>query len=140
MGGDEFALVLPICTRDDALGVIARMGDAASETSFSVSVAEWVEGEPRISLVARADNALYAAKRFGVCSRRLVHKPPSRLLSDRASHRLAAPGRRPFKAEARGWSPRACEVVVSTNHEAGTQRCVSIKGETLSSRYFCDGP
>lgn len=66
VGGDEFAVTMPGCTLSEA----AALGDQLRETlpdglSCSVGVAEWVEGEPVESLLARADRALYAAKNAG---------------------------------------------------------------------------
>jgi len=66
IGGDEFALTLPGCSLEEA----ATLGDQLRTVlpdglSCSVGVAEWVQGEPAERLLARADEALYAAKDAG---------------------------------------------------------------------------
>jgi diguanylate cyclase len=65
-GGEEFCVVLPGCEPDDAIRVLAQLRAVTpSGQTFSAGVAELgAEAEPA-SLVARADSALYAAKRAG---------------------------------------------------------------------------
>jgi diguanylate cyclase (GGDEF)-like protein len=65
IGGDEFALLMPECaTPQQVLEVISRMRAAATHIRFSAGVALW-QGEPTAELYARADSALYRAKRLG---------------------------------------------------------------------------
>jgi diguanylate cyclase (GGDEF)-like protein len=76
LGGDEFAMILPGQTDPETLMVIARRLIARLETpvsfegrdcriSASVGIATLRPGEGATALVARADEALYAAKRAG---------------------------------------------------------------------------
>jgi diguanylate cyclase (GGDEF)-like protein len=71
LGGDEFAVILPEASRLDAAGVMRRLRDAVGqgvlesgdriEASFGVAVRQ--RGDDAARLVARADAALYSAKR-----------------------------------------------------------------------------
>ncbi|MEA2379367.1 MAG: hypothetical protein QOD13_3274, partial [Thermoleophilaceae bacterium] len=71
IGGDEFGVVLPATTRLDAERVMRRLraaamcrvppGGAPIEASFGISVFE--PGDDPERVVARADDALYQAKR-----------------------------------------------------------------------------
>jgi diguanylate cyclase (GGDEF)-like protein len=71
IGGDEFAIVLPQATRLDAERVMRRLRDAIAsslppggdpiEASFGIAVFE--PGDDPERVVARADDALYQAKR-----------------------------------------------------------------------------
>ena len=71
IGGDEFAVVLPGVTRPDAECVMRRLREAIAESdpvggdpieaSFGIAVFE--PGDDPERVVARADQALYAAKR-----------------------------------------------------------------------------
>lgn len=74
IGGDEFLLLLhDVASVDDAVSVAQRVlvelqRDLASEqrelgVSASVGVARWMAGESAADLIARADAALYRAKR-----------------------------------------------------------------------------
>lgn len=66
IGGDEFALTLPGCSLAEAAALGDQLRAALPDgLSCSVGVAEWVEGEPAERLLARADEALYAAKDAG---------------------------------------------------------------------------
>jgi diguanylate cyclase (GGDEF)-like protein len=65
-GGEEFAVLLPNC---DAAGA-ARLANelralVPADQTCSAGVATWVAGDTAHTLIARADNALYAAKRAG---------------------------------------------------------------------------
>lgn len=71
-GGDEFVVLLPDCTRADALAVAERLraAVAAEVTAVPVTVSAGVGAMPENAgngerLVAAADAALYAAKREG---------------------------------------------------------------------------
>jgi diguanylate cyclase (GGDEF)-like protein len=64
VGGDEFVVLLPDCGLIDAVVVLERMR-MASHPSCSVGVAALVPGESPDKLMARADRALYSAKRSG---------------------------------------------------------------------------
>jgi diguanylate cyclase (GGDEF)-like protein len=64
-GGDEFAVLLPDATRDQALVVVERMRAAAPDACFCSGVAEWDRREDAASLLARADGAVYRAKAGG---------------------------------------------------------------------------
>jgi diguanylate cyclase (GGDEF)-like protein len=64
IGGDEFAVLMPACTEAEAAGVIARLrAHTPSPHGCSVGLATWDRSEPADALVARADEALYHAKR-----------------------------------------------------------------------------
>lgn len=75
-GGDEFALLLPDSTAQNAAKALERVRRRLAILvvpncpSFTIScgVAEWagdVEGDTEVALVGRADEALYTAKRAG---------------------------------------------------------------------------
>lgn len=65
-GGDEFAALLPDCPPDEALKVVGRIRGATPERqTCSAGVAYWDGSERAERLVARADAALYEAKRSG---------------------------------------------------------------------------
>jgi diguanylate cyclase (GGDEF)-like protein len=65
-GGEEFGLVLPGCTLEEGAAIVDRLRAMTplGETS-SAGVAAWDGLESGYTLVARADRALYAAKRAG---------------------------------------------------------------------------
>jgi diguanylate cyclase (GGDEF)-like protein len=73
-GGDEFLLLLPGTSTDAAISVAERIRGniaqievptAARQITVSLGVASWSQGDTTDSLLARADAALYAAKRSG---------------------------------------------------------------------------
>ncbi|HJR94729.1 MAG TPA: sensor domain-containing diguanylate cyclase [Gaiellaceae bacterium] len=65
-GGEEFGVVLPGCSADVAEVVLERLRELTPEgQTCSVGLAEWSPGESDADLVARADEALYEAKRAG---------------------------------------------------------------------------
>jgi diguanylate cyclase (GGDEF)-like protein len=64
VGGDEFIVLLPDCRLADAVTVLERMR-TTSPTGCSIGVAAFGEGESPDRLMARADRALYEAKRAG---------------------------------------------------------------------------
>lgn len=73
-GGEEFAVVLPETPEEAALIVIERVresfarhsiADAVGPITFSCGVAEWDGAETTDAFIARADAALYQAKRHG---------------------------------------------------------------------------
>ena len=65
-GGEEFAVALPGCSADEAGMVLDRLRAATPEgATVSAGVASWDGSEPLAALVARADAALYEAKRAG---------------------------------------------------------------------------
>jgi diguanylate cyclase (GGDEF)-like protein len=64
-GGDEFAVLLPDATRDQALAVIERMRAETPDTGFCSGVAEWDRNEGVEPLLGRADIAVYRAKAEG---------------------------------------------------------------------------
>lgn len=65
-GGEEFALALPDCTVDLAVEVLERLRTQVPEgLSASAGLARWDGAETIESLMARADTALYEAKRAG---------------------------------------------------------------------------
>jgi diguanylate cyclase (GGDEF)-like protein len=65
-GGEEFGLILPGCAPDVAAGIVDRLRalTPGGETT-SAGVAAWDGTEGADALVARADRALYEAKRGG---------------------------------------------------------------------------
>ncbi|MFC7532273.1 diguanylate cyclase domain-containing protein [Actinoplanes sp. GCM10030250] len=65
-GGEEFGLLLPETSADDALTLVERMREVMpSGQTFSAGVAASRHGEAAEALVARADAALYRAKADG---------------------------------------------------------------------------
>jgi diguanylate cyclase (GGDEF)-like protein len=74
-GGEEFLLMLPNTTADNAHKVLERMrarvaalepcGGMEHRVSFSAGLSVWRTDEPIIGTVNRADQALYAAKAAG---------------------------------------------------------------------------
>ncbi len=78
IGGDEFALTLPGCSLAEAVALGDQLRAALPEgLSCSIGIAEWTAGEPGEALLARADEALYAAKEAGR-DRTFSREPPSR--------------------------------------------------------------
>jgi diguanylate cyclase (GGDEF)-like protein len=72
VGGEEFAVLLPGLTAEDALPVAERLRAAVTRKTFapplhvSIGLASWPDdGADRESLLERADAALYAAKDAG---------------------------------------------------------------------------
>ncbi|MDX6669518.1 MAG: two-component system, cell cycle response regulator [Solirubrobacteraceae bacterium] len=65
-GGEEFVLVLPYCALDQAMAVVGRLRAATPPgRTCSAGVALWNRTESADELLARADLALYHAKRNG---------------------------------------------------------------------------
>jgi len=65
-GGEEFTVLLPGCDPGAATRLLERLRAATpGPQTCSVGVATWAPGEPAEDLVARADAALYEAKRQG---------------------------------------------------------------------------
>ena len=69
-GGEEFCVLLPNTTIDDAARVLAELQRNTDEPpghriTFSGGIAQWAVGESVDALVARADAALYRAKAAG---------------------------------------------------------------------------
>jgi diguanylate cyclase (GGDEF)-like protein len=65
-GGEEFSLTLMGCELNDALLITERLLDATPVgASCSAGVAQWDRNEDPSTLVGRADQALYEAKRAG---------------------------------------------------------------------------
>jgi len=98
-GGDEFAVVLPGSTPQDAEAAVERVR-ARATAPFSIGLATWIPGEDVYDALTRADEALFDAKRrrladeapgreaidplTGVWNRRFLHAPPPSAL--RAAH------------------------------------------------------
>ena len=61
-GGDEFAIVLPGSTPQDAEAAVRRVR-ARSAAEFCIGLATWIPGEDVYDTLARADEALFDAKR-----------------------------------------------------------------------------
>ncbi|HYG96571.1 MAG TPA: sensor domain-containing diguanylate cyclase [Solirubrobacterales bacterium] len=67
-GGDEFAVLMPECDADRARRICERLCQALPEArTCSIGVAQWNGSEDAESLSARADAALYEAKRSRGC-------------------------------------------------------------------------
>ena len=65
-GGDEFSVLLPNCDVESATRVVVRLQGALPEgVTCSAGLARWDGATSAEQLVARADSALYAAKRGG---------------------------------------------------------------------------
>ena len=72
-GGEEFALLLPTCSIERAIDVVARLREATPDgQTCSAGIVYWDGTEAAADLIGRADHALYEAKRAGrdctVCS------------------------------------------------------------------------
>ena len=71
VGGEEFAVLLPGLTGDDAASAAERLREAVTEVEFrvplrvSVGLASWPQAAHRDRLIEQADRALYSAKRSG---------------------------------------------------------------------------
>jgi diguanylate cyclase len=66
IGGEEFGLALPGCSATEAIDVLARLRAATRPLcTVSAGIAAWDAAEEWRELVARADAALYRAKRDG---------------------------------------------------------------------------
>lgn len=76
LGGEEFLIMLPNTGRDEAVRIITRLQRGLTKKyfldkneqvliTFSAGVAERVPGESQEALIARADAAMYEAKRAG---------------------------------------------------------------------------
>jgi diguanylate cyclase (GGDEF)-like protein len=66
IGGDEFAVAIPGCGLAEAMTLGDELRRALPEgLTCSIGVAEWVVGESANELLARAHEALYAAKNSG---------------------------------------------------------------------------
>jgi diguanylate cyclase (GGDEF)-like protein len=66
IGGEEFALLLPTCTTEDALAVVDRLrGRVPYRQTCSAGVVMHRAGESCEVLMARVDDALYQAKAAG---------------------------------------------------------------------------
>jgi diguanylate cyclase (GGDEF)-like protein len=79
VGGEEFCVLLPGVSADDALPLAERLREAVAAVPFlvplrvSVGLAAWpTDARDRDRLLARADAALYAAKQAGKNCTRLV--------------------------------------------------------------------
>ncbi len=80
-GGDEFLLILPQTPCTIALGVTERLNQAVSNLSLtgggmpltlSIGLTEAVPEDDAVTLIARADKALYQAKSDGRNCRRVA--------------------------------------------------------------------
>ncbi len=82
IGGDEFAVLVPACSRVEAAEVVRRLqARMPTPHSCSIGLATWDGTEPAKDLMARADQALYDAKRAGQVADQLRPALAPRLLS-----------------------------------------------------------
>jgi diguanylate cyclase (GGDEF)-like protein len=69
IGGDEFAALLAVDSKTEALGAASRLREAVNAANLGVTVSVGVAvphaDEPDVSLLARADRALYTVKAGG---------------------------------------------------------------------------
>ena len=69
VGGDEFAGLLAVESREQALGAASRLRDAVVQARLGVTVSIGVAvphaDETDVALLARADRALYSVKAAG---------------------------------------------------------------------------
>ncbi|MGA9874432.1 MAG: GGDEF domain-containing protein [Solirubrobacteraceae bacterium] len=61
-GGDEFVLLLPATSPQDAVAVLDRLRVEDPPVTWSVGIGEWLPGETLGECVARADTHLYSVK------------------------------------------------------------------------------
>jgi diguanylate cyclase (GGDEF)-like protein len=61
-GGDEFALLLPSTTREEADAALSRLQGADDPVRWSIGTSEWLQGENLDAVLARADRHLYKVK------------------------------------------------------------------------------
>jgi diguanylate cyclase (GGDEF)-like protein len=61
-GGDEFVLLLPSTSVDEAGAVIERMRDESLPINWSIGVCAWLPQEGLERCLARADERLYGVK------------------------------------------------------------------------------
>jgi diguanylate cyclase (GGDEF)-like protein len=61
-GGDEFVLLLPSTTREEAEAALARLRSAEDQVRWSIGTSEWQPEEKLDAVLARADHHLYQAK------------------------------------------------------------------------------
>lgn len=61
-GGDEFVLLLPSTTREQAEAALTRLRSAEDPVRWSIGTSEWLQGENLDAVLARADRHLYTAK------------------------------------------------------------------------------
>jgi diguanylate cyclase (GGDEF)-like protein/PAS domain S-box-containing protein len=91
-GGEEFLAVLPATDLAAARKVADRMRQATPiATTSSAGVASWETHETMVDLVARADAALYQAKRLGRDRTEVARSSEAERL--RVAPTIAAPGR-----------------------------------------------
>jgi diguanylate cyclase len=87
MGGEEFLILLPNTGLDEAAQVITRLQRSLTKKyfldnnervliTFSAGVAERTEGEPQLTVIERADKAMYQAKHNGKNQVCLAPAPP----------------------------------------------------------------
>jgi diguanylate cyclase (GGDEF)-like protein len=66
IGGEEFGLVLPGCTAEEAIVVAKRLrADMPAGLTASAGIVQWASPLTAEQIVAEADRALYSAKRDG---------------------------------------------------------------------------
>jgi GGDEF domain-containing protein len=61
-GGDEFVLLLPATSPQEAGGVLERLRSGELPVSWSIGASEWLPGESLEAGLARADRDLYIVK------------------------------------------------------------------------------
>ncbi len=100
-GGDEFLLILPQTPCSIAVGVTERLCQAVSNLSvatggmpltLSIGLTEAVSADDAVTLIARADKALYQAKSDGRNCRRVVTANPDGLRAVDAIGTILLPG------------------------------------------------
>jgi diguanylate cyclase (GGDEF)-like protein len=65
-GGEEFALALPGADLESSIRLLERLrGETPKGERVSAGVVQWDGRESEHELIARADGALYSAKRTG---------------------------------------------------------------------------
>lgn len=65
-GGDEFVVVLPFCSQDDATAILERLRAATPNgVTCSIGAALWQTNETVSMCLSKADSALYDAKSRG---------------------------------------------------------------------------
>ena len=145
-GGEEFAVILPATSRDDACRAALRARDAIEQSplrrdgkelraTLSLGVAEVLAHEDAAALVMRADKALYASKEGG---RNCVYWHDGQAMQRVEAPKAAAPQERQMPSATAAGTHAAA--VTAAGAVARTDRAAPVTPvdcELLSRTIFC---